>query len=464
MDRQARMASAGIVRRMRPRLAPRRPSSSTSTARSSTPSPARICGLARDVRRRRHPGRRATQLEPMIGMDGARLAREVAEAAGRRARATRRPSDLDRPAGERFDEHNRDPRAASRRAPERCERLDRAGVTWAIATSSRAGAGGGLGRGARPGAARRASSTASRSSTPSRRRTCCSWPRDELGGGSGRVVVRGRLDLGHARRGRCRDAARSASWPAPPSTSATLRSAGADVVLRHARRAAAARPDRCRSRSTAASATSARRPSRRRATSWSAAAASRSSGIGPPRSTTTSGSRSTACSSSWAVPKGPTLDPSERRLAMRTEDHPIEYLAFEGVIPAKQYGAGDVIVWDWGIFEPEAETPDPGQGPAQGRDQVHPPRPAAAAAATPSCAPTPTTAASAGCCSRSATSSRSTAGTRRTTRRASRPAARTTRCVEGVAPRVRAPIRPSRRARSTCRRRPRRRCPTSSRR
>ena len=62
---------------------------------------------------------------------------------------------------------------------------------------------------------------------------------------------------------------------------------------------------------------------------------------------------------SWAVPKGLTLDPAARRLAMRTEDHPIEYLDFEGVIPSKQYGAGDVIVWDWGYFEPEAETPDP---------------------------------------------------------------------------------------------------------
>jgi len=62
---------------------------------------------------------------------------------------------------------------------------------------------------------------------------------------------------------------------------------------------------------------------------------------------------------SWAVPKGPTLDPAARRLAMRTEDHPIEYFDFEGVIPTAQYGAGDVIVWDWGTYEPEAETPDP---------------------------------------------------------------------------------------------------------
>jgi bifunctional non-homologous end joining protein LigD len=62
---------------------------------------------------------------------------------------------------------------------------------------------------------------------------------------------------------------------------------------------------------------------------------------------------------SWAVPKGPTLDPGARRLAMRTEDHPIEYLDFEGIIPRGQYGAGDVIVWDWGVFEPDAETPEP---------------------------------------------------------------------------------------------------------
>src|SRR4051794_16040634 len=75
---------------------------------------------------------------------------------------------------------------------------------------------------------------------------------------------------------------------------------------------------------------------------------------------------------SWAVPKGPTLDPAVRRAAFRVEDHPIEYIDFEGVIPAGEYGGGDVIVWDAGIWQPReaGDPPDPGRALAAGELHV----------------------------------------------------------------------------------------------
>src|SRR5437763_7204191 len=69
---------------------------------------------------------------------------------------------------------------------------------------------------------------------------------------------------------------------------------------------------------------------------------------------------------SWAIPKGPSYDPTVKRLAMMTEDHPYDYASFEGVIPAGNYGGGNVIIWDNGTFE-LTEPDDPIKGIKEGK-------------------------------------------------------------------------------------------------
>jgi bifunctional non-homologous end joining protein LigD len=72
---------------------------------------------------------------------------------------------------------------------------------------------------------------------------------------------------------------------------------------------------------------------------------------------------------SWAVPKGPSLDPSVKRLAMQVEDHPIDYNVFEGTIPRGEYGGGTVMVWDKGTYEYGGSEPNPIEGLRRGYEK-----------------------------------------------------------------------------------------------